>query len=1221
MNLRRTAGALAGLAVVGAAVVALPGGAQDPSPAAVSGQLTSPAGPGQLRTVTLLTGDRVRVVDGKVAGVRMAAGRETQPVWQYEVNGHQYVLPADAAPLVEQDRLDRRLFDITELAGQGLDDTATATVPLIVEGAPAPRAAERTAVLPARGLTVVEAPKTGAAWPELAATAGARGATGKVWLNGRVRPALEDSVPQVGAPAAWAAGFTGTGAKVAVLDTGYDAGHPDLAGVVTAAQDFTGEGIADTVGHGTHVAATIAGTGAASGGRRKGVAPGARLLVGKVLGDRGGTEADVIAGMQWAVEQGADVVNMSLGGGPTDGTDLMSTTLNDLAGSTGTLFVVAAGNKGARETVGAPGAADRALTVASVTKDDQLSTFSSRGPRRGDHGLKPEIAAPGSDIVAARATGTNPEISVDEHYTRMSGTSMATPHVAGAAAVLAGQHPDWPGDRIKAALVGTAARLPGIDTYAQGAGRLDLARAVRQRVRVEGLLGFGAEWADKGETTREVTYVNDGDAPVTLRLDLQVESDLFTVDRPAVTVPAHGSATATVTARVPDDPEGEPSGALVATADGVSLTTPLTARLPGRPHALTVRVVSRDASPDTTQLVVQDERTGRAQSTVLRGDKATFTVQAGSYRVLGRAMDPAARTDTFFVHPTGEIDEDTEVVVDTRTGREVTTSVDDPDARAQPAGGTAVLSLAGGTGASIARTGHVSRHAKLYAVGSPRMTGVSLLHFGYWTHPFATVTVDGPDGFELEDTYVSSYPRPAGTVTGQAVFVGNADRAAIDAAGDVRGKIAVIASPDPENGTYPPGPQLRDGIALLAQRGARLVLSNFNPQHDQAEYTDLALPVVMVFNQTDLQEIRSRLAGGPVTTTVVGRPNSPVAYFVADHVTDRVPEGVAFRFQRATMGAVDRELVDTLPDKRYRHTVATWSFGGMTGGADVEVDWPHRRTDYVTAGAPLSLFGSAGFTEEGDGFGNETTVPVALRQGEEKHVRMFGAPFGPELTTPPTSRQDGEPVPYAYREGDELTLAVPMFADNDPADASSFHPTDRGSTVVYAGGREIGRRDDLAGLGTFDLPAGPGTFRVVADANRPASLLQEPALSTRTRAEWTFEAPAGTPERVALPFLDIRWDLPLDDHNRAPRGALLGGLTVATQPGARAAEVRSVTVEVSYDDGRTWRGAVVDHADGRFRVRLPDGGAPGGYASLRATATDDAGGAVTETVVRAYALR
>lgn len=1217
MNLRRTTGAVAGLVIVASLAAAGPAGAQDPA--------ARDALAGQPRTVTLLTGDQVRVIDGKVAGVRMATGRETQRVWQYEANGHQYVVPTDAAPLLQENRLDKRLFDVTELVAQGLDDAETTTVPLIIQGAvPTPRAAERTAAVPARGLTVVEAAKDGTTWRELRTSTTARAAApGKIWLDGRVEPTLEDSVPQVGAPQAWAAGFTGSGAKVAVLDTGYDAKHPDLAGLVIAEQDFTGEGVNDIIGHGTHVASTIAGTGAASNGLRKGVAPGAKLLIGKVLGQYGGSESEVIAGMQWAVDQGADVVNMSLGTNqPTDGTDILSQTLNELSDASGTLFVVSAGNAGQRASVGAPGAADRALTVGSVTKGDQLSGFSSQGPRVGDFGLKPEIAAPGSDIIAARAAGTFSDASVNEYYTRLSGTSMAAPHVAGAAAILSAQHPDWTGTQIKDALVGSAKRLPGIDTLAQGAGRLDVARAVRQQVRADGLLGFGETWSgDADAVSKKVVYTNDGDAPVTLNVKLATNKKLFTVDSPRVTVPAHGSAAVTVSASVPTKRVGEITGALVATSGDLTLTTPLSANLPGERHTLTVKTLDRNDTDDIALIVVQDERTGLAQSVFVFGDTATFTVPTGSYRVLGEVTDFTARTDTLFVLPTGQIDKDTELVADTKQGKEITAAVDDPESRPQYGGGLGVLSDTGGNSVSIARGGSVSRTEKVYTIGSPAMSGVSLAYFGYWARPFATITVDGPDGFEAGNVYISSYPRLNGTVTGEIAYVGYGDRESIDKAGDLNGKIAVIAATGPEDPTWPSEQQLQDGIALLAERGAKLVLSNFNPQWSDLNPADLPLPVIMVFNYHDLQEMAARSANGPVTATVVGRTNSPIAYFVADQVTGRIPAGHAFRFDRRNLGTVDRELVDTLPAKRYRYQIASWTYGEFTAGADVEIAWPHRRTDYVTPGAALGMYGDGGFLDQGVPFGSEVTLPMTVKRGEKKHVRMFGAPFSPELTTGPTSQQDGKTVPVANRQGDKLTLMIPMFADNDPADASYYDETNHGSTVLSRDGKEIARRDDIAGLGTFTLPAGPGTYTVVADASRPASEVLEPALSTRTKAEWTFRTGAGTAERVALPFLDVRWALPLDDHNRAATGTLRGGLTVATQPGAKASKVRSVTVEVSYDEGTTWRKVAVTPKGDRFDVRIPAGGTAGGYASLRASATDGAGNKVTETVVRAYALR
>lgn len=391
-----------------------------------------------------------------------------------------------------------------------------------------------------------------------ARSAGSLAGVKKVWLNGLARVDLEQSVPQIGAPVAWERGYDGTGVTVAVLDTGIDATHPDVSASIVGQVDFTGSptGTKDGYGHGTHVASTVLGSGAASKGLRKGVAPGAKLLVGKVCDSNGQCPDDgIIAAMDWAAHSGAKVVNLSLGGDATDGTDPMSQALNELSRTTGTLFVVAAGNKGPRSgTVSSPGSADEALTVAAVDKQDQMAGFSSRGPRVGDGGAKPDIAAPGVDIVAARAAGTTMGTPVDQYYTTASGTSMATPHVAGAAAVVAQQHPELTGQQIKALLMDTATDL-GHDMYAQGTGRVDLATATNPRIVPKGNLNFGRLAHPHSPVTKKITYTNRGDEATTLHLTMPVSfadgkpaaAGLFTLSTDTVVVPAGGSAEVSVT--------------------------------------------------------------------------------------------------------------------------------------------------------------------------------------------------------------------------------------------------------------------------------------------------------------------------------------------------------------------------------------------------------------------------------------------------------------------------------------------------------------------------------------------------------------------------------------------------------------------------------------------------------------------------------------------------
>ena len=487
---------IVGSCVVAATVIAgvVPAGSAGAAPARASG--TVPTAGQHFRTITLITGDRLSVAtDGSQRfAVVPTPGREQAQFVTRFVAGHLEVTPVDALPLVKAGRLDARLFDLTALLEYGYDDRR-ADLPLIVTSAGIGTAAVRASATTAGATVTRELPAVGglavredrahavAYWKSLTAGPKAlRAEVGRIWLDAKRKPTLDVSVPLIGAPQAWAAGYTGDGVPVGVVDTGIDETHPDLAGKVVAAQDFTGSGdTVDRVGHGTHVASTITGTGAASGGKYKGVAPGTKLYSAKVCLLDGCEESWILAGMQWAVEtHHAKVVNMSLGGYDTPGVDPLEQGVQTLTAQFGTLFVVAAGNNGTDGSVGSPATADDALAVGAVTKAEQLADFSSRGPRVGDNAIKPEITAPGVDIVAARAkegvlgTPTGP----DGRYVSLNGTSMATPHVAGAAAILAQQHPDWKPGQLKAALMAAAKPNPAIGVYGQApAGSTSPARS------------------------------------------------------------------------------------------------------------------------------------------------------------------------------------------------------------------------------------------------------------------------------------------------------------------------------------------------------------------------------------------------------------------------------------------------------------------------------------------------------------------------------------------------------------------------------------------------------------------------------------------------------------------------------------------------------------------------------------------------------------------------
>ncbi len=722
---KQTAGGAVAAALLVAAAVT--GGAAQAAPvtqAANQAASNTPAPRGTSRTVTLITGDRVTVgAAGKVTRVTPAKGREGTTFRIQQAQGHTYVVPQDASALIASGKADRRLFDVTELTSLHYDDARRSDLPVIVKYAKGKSLAASTFSasgaqvrrdLPSINGEALRARKargsalwrtlTGSGAPARSLAATSSSKVAMIWLDGKVKASLDKSVPQIGAPTAWAAGYDGKGVRVAVLDTGIDATHPDLKDRIDAEKNFTGSGAADDVvdraGHGTHVASTVAGSGAESGGKYKGVAPGARLLVGKVLGDEGkGDESGIIAGMQWAVAEGAKVVNLSLGAEDTPGIDPLEQAVNDLSADSGTLFVVAAGNEGpGASTLGSPGTAEAALTVGAVDRQDAMADFSSRGPT-ADGALKPDITAPGVEIVAAKAAEGWMGDPAADGYVSMSGTSMATPHVAGAAAILAQEHPDWTGAQIKAALTASAKPTAGVSSYAQGAGRTDLAKAIKQQVTSSPTtVSFGIQqWphADDQSVTKKVTYHNAGDQPVTLDLGVDAvgpdgkpaPDGMFTVSQRRLTVPAGGEAIATVIAdtRV-GTADGEFGGSLTATsADGAtSVRTAIGVTREVESYNLTFKYVGLDGKPATGADSTVYGWDAEVFEDFAAGSDGTVTVRLpkGRYTLDGRIRrDGDSPAEAVLFHPKFGLTKDTTLVMDARRAKPVRITV--PDAAAK----------------------------------------------------------------------------------------------------------------------------------------------------------------------------------------------------------------------------------------------------------------------------------------------------------------------------------------------------------------------------------------------------------------------------------------------------------------------------------------------------------------------------------------------------------
>ncbi|MET7384262.1 S8 family serine peptidase [Streptomyces sp. NPDC005529] len=1241
---RRTASGIAAVALLGIGIPAA--SADDAADAAVPAADRADAG--RPVTVTLITGD---VVDARVdaegrvlsAAPRAADGTD-HPAAVWQDGTHTYVFPQGTEKLVDAGTVDAELFDIGKLVADGYDDGHTDAVPVVVayEGGRAPRSTapgtRTTASLDSIGGAGLAVGKASAAdaWKDLAPQDGRTKATGgirKIWLDAKVHgtaaPVLgTPTVPLTGATTAHRAGLDGAGVKVAVLDTGVDADHPDLAGRISATKVFVnGQDAVDRTGHGTHTASTIAGTGAESDGRYAGMAPKADLLIGKVLGDDGsGSLSGIVDGMEWAVAQGAGVVSMSLGSdGATSCTGPDVEAVERLGGKA--LFVIAAGNASLHGTVSTPGCAPSALTVGAVDRKNETAYFSSRGPSVDGLSAKPDIASQGVDVVAAKAGGRG-----DQAYQSMSGTSMATPHVAGGAALLLQQHPGLTPAQLKALLTSSAARTdaPVLD---QGSGPLDVARAVTQPVLADPapLLGdFAYPQAGLDPVEKPVTLTNITDKPVTLVLTAQdVRGDdgsrLSGFAAPAkhiVTVPANGTADVPVrinpSAKLDAGDYGTVTGRLVGIgAHGTRVTVPFGVHMEVPSADLTVKGLDRHgdpADPLSTFQLFDDHRDTAKRYTIGYPDAGSTTVRVplGTYALGGVIMTRDVAGNVGSVESVSQL-YDTEVKVtgdavvtlDARVAQPVSWDTDRPS---QPAG-FALGTTVGLDETRNLKAGYVTA-VPSYAKGvyAQRVSGDDRLTFlasARQVAPLAELSTS--DGRVLDSLPLQKGTEFDGKGSADVVPIGKGTDENF-AAHDLTGKIALVDAGTGGGNGY--------GWSLAAAKaGAVGVLSAVPDTEGRFQFSGAEGVPQASITWADSLALKALAEQGRSTVSWSGTATakSPYVYNLAYVGRGEIRPGTQRVHDSALAVRDARYHVQNPDDTTYWSDVQVGLPGVSSvwaGGTTLPLHAPQSRTEFFTPTGAEGLVWTTLMRRDFSPYsGTAYDGPHAVEKGRET-ANWYKSPYGPVRNT--------FDRPLMTRTSNRLSYVAAPFGDAGGHD-STIGQRDFTTRELLVNGRPAA---STSGMVTLPQEKAEVTFRQTW--RRTLSATDRTGLAYAT--EWAFSSDAADQgaQRLLVPVVDV----PSDLRNTRPAGATttigIGAVVDGTDGPVALADA---TLEYAYGDQSAaeavtdWHTARLVRTHGTWQATLPADAPAGSFVHVRVSLADGHGARVTQTVVRAYEVR
>ncbi|MGW3661333.1 S8 family serine peptidase, partial [Streptomyces sp. NPDC005151] len=939
------------------------------------------------------------------------------------------------------------------------------------------------------------------------------------------------------------------------------------------------------------------------------------------------------AGMQWAVDQKADVVSMSLGSAtPGDCTDPMSIAAEELSQSKNTLFVIAAGNLGpASNTVSSPGCAPSALTVGAVDRDDSTARFSSRGPVIGSHTLKPEIAAPGVAISAAAAGGRGVYA-----YQTMSGTSMATPHVAGAAAIVKQRHPEWTAQQIKAALVSSAkSDIPG-DVRETGGGRLDVKAAIDTTVvGAPAVQGGTFNWPqDKTDrTTVDVPYTNSATEPVKLSLKVQgvtgndgsaVRSSIAKLDASSVTVPAGATVKVPLqidpTAQLKAAQYGDVTGRVLATgADGVKVSTPFSLYVGAETVTLRVKLVDRTGKPATgsSSLDVIGTDTARGERRFNGGAAdQVYQVRPGAYFVSSFIMSPDLKDATgrfvesvgYLARPQLNVTKDTTLVLDARKAHRIQVRTED---RASENRST-TLAFGRSWDDVWLHSGSItgSRFVKNYLVDIQGRASDGDFEFDSAWRAYAPqiekLSVVG--GAEL-------HPRVAGTGfanldgTGEAALVdaGTGTPGELESAG-VSGKIALVkVADDGFMGTQALNAKAAGAKAVIAYRPSA------GPWRPSVGFGTGPLPLLGI-EASEADALKAALAAGPVKLSWKATAASPFIYNLAFPETGPITSDRTYKVSDSKLGkstatyeamGVAADYVDTMIIDR--------PYGGRYSAAFDTVAVPGKRTEYYSAGDTVWTRALSSSPPWGEFMVDQSRTYTAGSKRTESWYRGIPAPAAPRDTA-------GKVQLAAERQDNLIGVAPGFWSDTEHAGVQGDFG-DIGKMRLTSGGKVLGT--STSPFGVFTVPAEDAAYELTMNTSKigaPAAVWKR---STSIETTWKFRSERD--ENVysqGIPLLFPGYDLDTDGLKTLPaKDGQTIGLSVTGHAGYTPGKLVAAKVSYSYDGGETWTQATTAQQDGRWTATVNHAGADGKPVTLKTELTDANGNSVIQTVNDAYAVR